>query len=379
MDKINEFFGNDMTLNKKSITNLLYRFERLFFLRSRGLLGIDISHSSVRVLELSQSNQNKDFQVVGFGYSKIPKEAMINNCIDDIDSVANSVSEAVYRSESKLKNVAIAVSGGSVINKIIDVPCSLDNDELELFLSLNSDKYIPFPVDEVAMDFQKLNLPPATKNREKVLLTACRRETIDKQIAAINLAGLSVEVVDVTPFAIDRALKIQQSLVDLDKEGLTLIADIGDNYISCNLINNDGALFVWEETFQGFEASDDLSDHNREPVLENAFKSNPIDSSDRLRTGAEENFLEFVVFELRRALQRVNSSTNFEVKNLVLVGSTFLTESVLVQIQECFDFSVSVGSPIQDMAVASRVGSSELDFYATSLTAACGLALRGFA
>ena len=196
-----------LLLTKPVIANSCRTVKDFFATSAKRLLGIDINNHSVKVIEVVREKRAGVYQVNRFGFAPISQGGMADNSVEGVQNVAAAVSEAVSLSGSKLKHAAAAVFGNSVINKVVDVPSGLNDDELEMFLSINSDKYIPFPLNEVAMDFQKLNLPSAIKSREKILLTACRRDAIDKQVEAINLANLSVEVVDVAPFAAERALR----------------------------------------------------------------------------------------------------------------------------------------------------------------------------
>lgn len=370
--------ASNLIFDKDLIAKSYRTANKLFVKPPIGLLGIDINNYSVRVIELNRDNRNGGYQVDGFGCAPIPRSAVAGNCIEDVGGVATAVSEAVSLSGSKLQRVAIAVCGSSVINKVIDVPYGLNDDELELFLSLNSEKYIPFPLDEVAMDFQKINLPSTAKTREKVLLTACRRDTIEKQLAAINSVNLSVEVVDVAPFAAKRALDIFTHSYS-ENEDLRLIADVGENHIVCNLIDGEGGLFVWEEAIKCSTIKLDLPALNESSEPESISEVSLVECHDQINKPSPKVFIESLIVELNRALHMACSSTNCEIKDLVLVGDAVPAVNVLNSIQDRLDAKVTMGNPFQNMALGPAIDSSELALYSSALTTACGLALRGLA
>ena len=368
---------NSVTFDKATIANSYHAVKNFFATSATGLLGVDINNHSVKVIELDRDRRAGVYQVTRFGYASVSQAGMSDNPVESVQNIAAAVSEAVSLSGSKLKHAAAAVFGNSVINKVVDVPSGLNDDELEMFLSINSDKYIPFPLNEVAMDFQKLNLPSAMKSREKILLTACRRDAIDKQVEAINLANLSVEVVDVAPFAAERALRDSAQNFKVENESLKLIVDVGDNYIVCNLIDSEGALFVWEEAIKCSSIQQDVSGLDEPSETDPIFESSLIQCRDKIKNSSREMFMQALTVALKRAIQMASSSTNCEIKNLVLIGDVIPTVNEVTTIGDHLDVKVNLGNPFQNMAFGPSLNASHLALRASSFTTACGLALRG--
>ena len=368
---------NSVTFDKAIIANCCRTVKDFFVTSAKSLLGIDINNHSVKVIEVIRDKRVGIYQVNRFGFASISQGGMTDNSVEGVQNVAAAVSEAVSLSGSKLKHAAAAVFGNSVINKVVDVPSGLNDDELEMFLSINSDKYIPFPLNEVAMDFQKLNLPSASKSREKILLTACRRDAIDKQVEAINLANLSVEVIDVAPFAAERALRNCVQNFNAENESLRLVVDVGDNYIVSNLINSEGALFVWEEAIKCSSIQQDVSGLNGSPEIDSISESSLIQFPDKTKKSSRELFIQALTIALKRAVQMASSSTNYEIKNLVLIGDAIPTVNEVTIIRDHLDLKVNLGNPFQNMTFDPSLNSSQLALSASSFTTACGLALRG--
>ena len=368
---------NSVTFDKAIIANCCRTVKDFFVTSAKSLLGIDINNHSVKVIEVIRDKRVGVYQVNRFGFASISQGGMADNSVEGVQNVAAAVSEAVSLSGSELKHAAVAVFGNSVINKVVDVPSGLNDDELEMFLSINSDKYIPFPLNEVAIDFQKLNLPSAIKSREKILLTACRRDAIDKQVEAINLANLSVEVVDVAPFAAERALRNNVLNPNTEQESLRLIVDVGDDYIVCNLIDSEGALFVWEEAIKCWPNQLSVSELNQSSEIDSLSESSLIPCRDKIKKSSRGVFIEGLAVALKRALQMASSSTSYEITNLVLIGDASPTVNEVTAIEDRLDVKVNLGNPFQNMTFDPSLDSRQLALRASSFTTACGLALRG--
>ena len=91
------------------------------------VLGLDISSTTVKLLELSYSGDR--YRVESYAVSSLPQDAVIEKNVNDVDGVANAVRSVVATSRTKLKSVAAAVAGSSVITKIIDMPDGLADDD----------------------------------------------------------------------------------------------------------------------------------------------------------------------------------------------------------------------------------------------------------
>ena len=169
--------------------------------KSSPILGIDISATAIKLLELSPSG-NK-FRVESYAVEALPPNSVSEKTINDIEAVGEAVARAVKKSGTRTKNVAVAVAGSSVITKVISMPSGLNDDELESQIQIEADQYIPFPLEEVAMDFEVIGESAEGADRVDVLLAASRSENVDNVVASIELGGLIAKVVDIEAFAIE--------------------------------------------------------------------------------------------------------------------------------------------------------------------------------
>ena len=133
------------------------------------VLGLDISSTTVKLLELSESGGQ--FRVESYAVSSLPQDAVIEKAVNDVDGVTNAVRTVVAQSRTKIKNVAAAVAGSSVITKMIDMSDGLNEDDMEMQLTLEADQYIPYPLEEVAIDFE---VQGASRDTEGQVGCCCR-------------------------------------------------------------------------------------------------------------------------------------------------------------------------------------------------------------
>jgi type IV pilus assembly protein PilM len=167
------------------------------------LLGLDISSTTVKLLELSRTGDK--YRVESYAVCSLPQDAVVEKAVNDVDGVASAIRSVVAQSRSKLKHVAAAVAGSAVITKLVDMPAGLSDDEMETQLTLEADQYIPYPLEEVSLDFEIQGPAAERDDMVEVLLAACRRETIDARVEAIEGADLEAKVMDVEAYAMERA------------------------------------------------------------------------------------------------------------------------------------------------------------------------------
>jgi type IV pilus assembly protein PilM len=170
------------------------------------MIGLDISSTSVKLLELSKSGGK--FRVESYGVEPLPENAVVEKNIADVEGVGEAISRLVGRAKTKVKQAAVAVAGSAVITKVIEMPANLSEDEMENQLQVEADQYIPYPLDEVALDFEVLGPSPRSEEQVEVLLAACRRENVEMRQAAVEIAGLKAKVVDIEAHCMQRAFNL---------------------------------------------------------------------------------------------------------------------------------------------------------------------------
>jgi type IV pilus assembly protein PilM len=225
-------------------------------------VGIDISSTTVKLLELSESNEG--FRVEAYSVSSLPHGAVYEKNINNVGEVATAIQSVMHQSRTR----ATAVSGSSVINKIIAMPAGLTDDEMETQLALEADQYIPYPLEEVALDFEVQGPTPGREDQVDVLLAACRRETIDSRVEALEIAGLIPKVVDVEAYAMERAYELIRPLAGVDPAATVAVVDVGATMTTLSVLNQGANVYTREQAFGGKQLTDEIMRRYNLPLRE---------------------------------------------------------------------------------------------------------------
>jgi len=163
------------------------------------VLGVDINDSGIKLIELSRSASG--YTVEGYATQSLPSRAVVDGSLLDLERIG----QALSRLRTSARQAAVAVAGSSVITRVIDLQARLSDQEMARQIQLEADQYIPYPLDDVAIDFQVRGPCVDNPQRVKVLLAACLKEQVETREAVLALAGLVPRVVDVEGFALERA------------------------------------------------------------------------------------------------------------------------------------------------------------------------------
>lgn len=344
--------------------------------RAQPVLGVDISSSSVKLLELSRSGDQ--FRVESYAVASLPPNAVVEKNLAEVEAVANILRTAHSRAKTKLKTAAVAVAGSAVITKVIDMPAGLSDEAMETQISLEADQYIPYPLDEVALDFE-VQGPSANPDQVEVLLAACRRENVDSRVDALELAELSAKVVDVEAYAVERAFKLCQSQFDYDDGSVVAIVDIGATMTTLSVLVAGNTVYTREQLFGGRQLTEEIQRRYGLTVEEAGLAKKQGGLPDDYEHDVLEPFKDAVVQQITRSLQFFFSSSQYnDVDHILLAGGVASMTGLAELVQERLGTSTSVANPLARMAVSSRVDVAALTNDAPSLIIACGLAMRSF-
>ena len=351
------------------------------FLRSKSnsLLGIDISSTSIKLLELSHSG--KGYRVESYSVEPLPPNSVVEKNITDVELVGEAIARAVKKSGSKAKSAACAVAGSSVITKIISMPDDLTEDEMESQIQVEADQYIPYPLEEVRLDFEILHPSVTEAGQVDVLLAASRIDNVDVRVAALELAGLKAEVVDVEAFALENSVRLliqETSLIEPDK--VIAVIDVGATMTTLSVLDNLNIIYTREQFFGGRQLTEDIQKRFDLSYEEAGLAKRQGGLPDNYESEVLEPFRESMSQQINRALQFFYASSNNidSVDHIVLAGGCASTTGISGLIEAKTGASVSVANPFIDMPLASRVRSDALNNDAPAMMIACGLALRSF-
>jgi type IV pilus assembly protein PilM len=341
------------------------------------VLGLDVSSTTVKLLELSFTGDR--YRVESYAVSSLPQDAVIEKNVNDVDGVANAIRSVVAQSRTKLRTVAAAVAGSSVITKLIDMPQGLSEDEMETQLTLEADQYIPYPLEEVSIDFEVQGPSPERDNMVEVLLAACRRETIDTRVEAIESAELIPRIMDVEAYAMERAFSLIRHQLDLEEESTVAVVDIGATMTTLSVLNNGQTIYTREQLFGGKQLTDEIMRRYGLPLEEAGLAKKQGGLPDDYEPEVLEPFKDAVVQQVARSLQFFFSSSQYnDVDYIILAGGVSSMEGLAELVQEKLGTPATVANPFANMSVSPKVNAVALSSDAPAMMIACGLALRSF-
>lgn len=210
------------------------------------LVGLDISSTSVKLIELSK--QNGRYRVESYAVEPVATGAVVEKSISDPETVGTAIQQAVRRSRTTAKHAAVAVAGSAVITKIITLPATLNDDDMASQIELEADHYIPYPLEEVNLDFEVMGPSEHDSETVDVLLSASRRENVDTRVAAVELGGLTARVVDVEAYAAESAVALMaQHMKNLSTDQTIAVFDIGATMTRLTVLDHLKIVYTREQ------------------------------------------------------------------------------------------------------------------------------------
>ena len=351
----------------------------IFNPKARPLLGLDISSSSVKMVELAEASKGS-YRIERYAIETLPRDAVVDGNITNLETVAEAVKRAWKRMGTSTKFVAMALPAAAVITKKIIVPAGQRERELEFQVESEANQYIPFALDEVNLDFQVVGPAPSSPEEVEVLIAASRKEKVEDRVAVAEAAGLKPLVMDVESYAAQAAFELVESqFPDGGKNQTIALVDIGANVMNVTILRNDQPVYAREQAFGGSQLTQDIVRQYgmSQEEAETAKRTGNLPEnfeSDLLRP-----FLDNLALEVSRALQFFFTSTQYnQVDHVVLAGGCAVIPGVDEAVSGRTQISTIVANPFANMALSQRIRPKNLATDAPSLLVACGLALRRF-
>jgi len=351
----------------------------MFKSKSPALLGVDIASTSIKMVELADAGKGL-YRLERYVIEPIPRDVVTDGNVVNVELAGDALKRAWKRLGSRNRNVALALPAAMVITKKIIVAAGQREEDLELTVEAEANQYIPFALDEVNLDFQELGPAPNNPDEVEVLIAASRKEKVEDRVAAAELAGLKVRVMDVESYATQQAYKlITPSLPANGRDQNVALVDIGAHVTHFYVLRNDEILFSRDQAFGGNQLTQDI---------QRAFNLSADEAeSARRNQGLPENydrdvqqpFMESLALEVTRALQFFFTSTSYnQVDQIILAGGCALLPGLDDLIAKRAGVATLVANPFASMRVSERIRPRQLAQEAPMLMIASGLALRSF-
>ena len=349
---------------------------RLYRKPSKGLVGVDISSTTVRLLELSVKNGR--YWVESYAVMPLPENSVVEKSILNPEAVADALERVVNLANPHTTHVAIAVPTSMVIHKIIEMDADMSDEEREVQIRMDAEQYIPFPLDEVSLDFEVLPDRLANPNRVNVLLVATRTENVDTRVEVLELAGLVAKVADVESYAMERAFSVFADTLPMGANTVGIL-DIGHTMTTLSVMQKGKIIYTREQVFGGRQLTQDIQSRYGLSFEEAGRAKKERTLPDDYDTEVLEPFLDAVVQQAARSLQFFFSSSQFnEIDHILLAGGNANIPGLAKLLQQKLGYRVTIANPFLQMGFSPQIDIKKIENDASSLMVACGLALRSF-
>ena len=330
------------------------------------------------MVELS-SNGKGTYRLEGYSITSIPKDAIVDGNVSSLEQVSDAVKLAWKLLGSREKRAALALPASAVITKKVMMPADLREEDMELQVEGQANQYIPFPLEEVNIDFQIIGPAANSPDEVEVLIAAARKERIEDRVAAAEDAGLKVTIMDVDTYATEAAYAlVSNQLPNKGKDQTVMIMDIGASMMHINVMHNNESVYVREQAFGGLQLTQEIQRRFGLSVEEAEIAKRKGGLPDSYENEVLQPFMQSLSSEVARALQFFTSSTQYNrVDHIVLAGGCASIPLIDIMVQDRTLVNTIMANPFQGMTLATKVKQQQIAIDAPALLVACGLAMRG--
>jgi type IV pilus assembly protein PilM len=307
----------------------------------------------------------------------------------DTDQVGAAVKRAVKTSGTRLRKAAVAVPTSSVITRTISMPVEFSEAEIEGNIQLDASQYIPFPLEEIHLDFQVMpESQKETPGTQNVMLVASRQENVDLRQESLEEAGLKTVIVDVEAYSLENAFRFLGTALPKQTGAnktniLTALMDIGATISTLYILRGDKVIFTREQNFGADQLTMTIMTTYDLPRERAEFAKRSNELPDGYQLDILNPFLKSTALQIEQALQFFFSSDQYSsgqlnIDNLILVGGGAMTPGLDEIVKEHLGIPTTIGNPFNQMGNAARINRTNLMRDAPLFAIACGLALRSY-
>ncbi|MFT5162984.1 MAG: type IV pilus assembly protein PilM [Alteromonadaceae bacterium] len=351
---------------------------QLFKKQTPMMVGIDIGSHSVKAVLLSK--QHERYTVEAFAVEPMPKGVVSEREIQDIDAVASVIAKVRKKIPKNVQYAVAAVSGSTVISKVIYMDVNLNDEDLAGQIEIEADSLIPYPLNEVSLDFEKLCVNEADPSKVNVLLSAARTESIEARVETLESGGFEAKVIDVECFALSRAGGLCLSQIDKDEQNKVIgLIDIGANMTLFTVIANSEGIYSRDQMFGGDQYTQSIVAYYNKSFeeAERAKVTNDMPPNYTFEVLAP--FQTMLLQQVRRAIQMfVTTSGKDNLDYIIVSGGSSLIEGIDQLLIEELGIHTVVANPFVNMDIGAGINQEQLQKQQSQLVVACGLALRSF-
>jgi len=345
---------------------------------SAPLLGIDISSSSIKVVELERDRAGR-LTLERCALEPLERDWITDGNIEKFDEVAEALRRAVKKSGSRTKNAALALPSSSVITKRLSLPGDLSDQELEIQIESEAAQYIPFSLDEVSLDFCVIGPSKNIPGDIDVLIAASRKEKVQDREGLAEAAGLKAVIMDIESHASRLAMEHFLKELPGGRDAIVALFELGALTTSMQVVKGDEVLYDRDQTFGGAQLTQLIVRQYGFSPEEAETKKRNDDLPEDYRSSVLKSFVESMAQEITRALQFFFSSTPYtRVDYILLAGGTAAISGLASAVAEQTGMNCKTANPFERMEIGRSVQMNKMEREAPTYLTACGLAMRRF-
>ena len=356
----------------------------LFSRSNEGLMGIDISATGVKLIELAHSRSG--YELKSMAVVPLPRDAIVENTVIDSMAVSQALLDAIEIARPSTKKAAIAVSGNAVIIKTVTMPTTTEF-ELETQIEFEADQHVPYDIDDVYLDFEILGAVPDSPDEMEVVLAACKREVVDDYQLVLSEAGIEATCVDCSVFALENAMVTTEASPEgvveadtLDDEVTPAVAlvNIGANLVNINIMINGQMAFVRDQFYGGQNLTEEIQKEHS--VSYQAAEEMKIERFSEISPEALERFYVGLTSELVRSLDFYAANHGeHPVQKLLLSGGCAMIPDLANELEQRLGIESEIINPFVNIKATSRKFDMDyLNRVGPSMMVPVGLAMRSF-
>ncbi|UCG37895.1 MAG: type IV pilus assembly protein PilM [bacterium] len=339
---------------------------------SKVLAGLDIGSSSIKIVQLKETG--KGYRLLNMGIRPLPQEVIVDGAIMDAGVISDTLRDMLREMKIKVKDVAVSVSGHSVIIKKIRVQ-EMTEEELERNIQFEAEQYVPFDAADVNMDFIILG---TTDGKMEVLLVVVKKDVINELTTVVSDAGLNPVVVDVDAFALQN---MYETNYVMNPEDVVALVNVGASTTNINIIRDGVSIFTRDISVGGNQFTEAIQKQLQVSYdeAEQLKKGSPVGEK-----GPEEVqpilgvISENLGQEIQRSLDFFNSSNpDIQISRVSLCGGGAKVPSVIRAVEQRLGIQVEMVNPLEAIAYnRKKFDTSLIEDVAPMLGVGVGLAIR---
>jgi type IV pilus assembly protein PilM len=320
--------------------------------KKKDVIGLDIGSSSIKLVELREGKGG--FRLQNVAMSPLPPEAIVDGALMDSVTIINTIRDLTTASKTKTKEVVTSVSGHSVIVKKIALPL-MTEAELEESIQWEAERYIPFDINDVNIDFQIFGTGAENPEVMDVVLVAAKKDIINDYVSVIMESGLNPLIIDIDSFALENMLAINY---EIEKDETVAIANVGANVTNINILRNNVTAFT-RDIFRGGNQITEEIQRQLHIDYEEAEKIKVGSKIDLSSQPIIQNILkaasESLAIEIGNSLDFFQSTTTYEkIGRLYLSGGGSKIKDFDIILQQHIGIPVEVVNPFKKIEYSEK-------------------------